>query len=215
MDKYRYVICILLLATGIVIGASIAGIEINYLLKWGKILEPLSNLSTIAMAAVAIYTLNAWREQFRYQKKFEAFQELGYSIDDLRVIHRHITNMEHYYCSKASGSEDSTLTEIEKALDDTGIKWSIAIERYTKAWRNCILFLSEKDIEKFPIPPHELREKIKKDLTKIVNDTIESTGQETCIYISFQCTKLNNEIIKILKDSNLEIYQQAQRILKN
>ncbi|KFX67666.1 hypothetical protein TMS3_0120830 [Pseudomonas taeanensis MS-3] len=215
VDKYRYGLCFLVLVVGVIIGMSVSGLNLNYFEGWKSFIELASYLVTIAMAIFAIFTLDAWKKQFKSQKKFDAFQELGRSVDSLRVIHDHIENMKAYCQGKASGEASSDLLDVEDMLECTGLSWRMAVEQYMKAWRNCILFLREDEVGDFMISPFDLRNKVRSELRKLVDVVEGKEGHEICFYIQYRCDELNNELILIFREANHAIFRHVRSVFES
>lgn len=120
MDKFRFLICLLTMCVGVIFGLLLSGVNLNSLSGWKEVLELFSYIATISMAIFAIWTLDAWKAQFGFGKRFEALKELGDSFEDLRVILKHIEHMENYYFRKATGESDDELAMLLSDLEQTG-----------------------------------------------------------------------------------------------
>ena len=213
MDKFRFLICLLTMCVGVIFGLLLSGVNLNSLSGWKEVLELFSYIATISMAIFAIWTLDAWKAQFGFGKRFEALKELGDSFEDLRVILKHIEHMENYYFRKATGESDDELAMLLSDLEQTGKKWDASITRYSKAWRSSLLFITEDEFVSFPIPPLELRSKIRTDLRKYVNEINGRTGFDACIYIKFKAGEIHNEIVNVFRETDLLMFEIIKKAL--
>lgn len=213
MDRFRYLICFLLVCVGVVLGLLLSGVNINSLSGWKDIWELLSFMATVATACFAIWTLGAWRAQFGFEKRFVTLKELGDSFEDLRVIFTHITHIKAYWLQKAEGIEDSQLSAELEDLERSGLMWDAAINRYAKNWRSSLFFITEDQLRRFPVNPYELRSKVKKDLNAICNEINDRTGEAIKVFISFKLGQVNNEIVEIVRESDVQLYKIIKQAL--
>lgn len=207
MDRFRFVICILILCVGVLLGMLLSGVNINSLSGWKDVWELLSFIATVATACFAIWTLGAWKAQFGFEKRFATLKDLGDSFEDLRVIFTHIGHIKTYWLRKSEGVEDSQLSDVLEDLERTGLMWESAINRYAKTWRSSLFFITEDQLEGFPINPNELRTKVKKDLTAVLNEVDGRTGPSISIFISFKLGGIHNEIVELFRESDVLLYK--------
>lgn len=210
VDKYRYCICLLVLFVGVLLGFFISGVDINYLSGWKDFFEIFSYIATISLAGFAIWTLDAWKNQFEYQKRFDILKELADSFEDLRVIFKHIKSMKMYYCCRASGMLDSEMSELLEDLERSGQAWEIAINNYQKVWKSSLFFISDDDILLSVLSPFELRGKVGKDLRAFVADVIDKKGPAACICIEFKANAINNELAEVFRKTSAVLFETVR-----
>ncbi|MBS4090405.1 hypothetical protein [Pseudomonas rustica] len=213
MDKFRFLICTMVLCVGALFGLLFSGVNINSLSGWKDVFELLSYVATVGMAGFAIWTLDAWKSQFGFERRFDTLKELGDSFEDLRVIFKHIKHMKTYYVQRSAGDEDSALSQVLEELDRTGLMWEAAINRYSKVWRSSLFFITEEEFQSFSIPPHKLREKIKKDLVQLVEEVYDRKGPEVCFYIDFKMAGIHNELVEIFRETEVLLFKIIKKAL--
>ena len=213
MDRFRFVICMLILCVGVLLGLFLSGVNINSLSGWKDVLELLSFIATVATACFAIWTLGAWKAQFGFEKRFATLKDLGDSFEDLRVIFTHIGHIRVYWLRKSEGVEDSQLSEALEDLARSGPMWDSAINRYSKNWRSSLFFITADQLKGFPINPNELHAKVKKDLTTVLNEVDGRTGPEISAYISFKLGGIHNEISELFRESDVLLYKIIKQAL--
>lgn len=76
-----------------------------------------------------------------------------------------------------------------------------------------MLFITEDEFVSFPIPPLELRSKIRTDLRKYVDEINGRTGFDACIYIKFKAGEIHNEIVNVFRETDLLMFKIIKKAL--
>lgn len=213
MDRFRFVICMLILCVGVLLGLLLSGVNINSLSGWKDWWELFSYVATVATACFAIWTLGAWRAQFGFEKRFATLKDLSDSFEDLRVVFTHLGHIKTYWLRKSEGIDDADLVEVLEDLERTGLMWDSSITRYAKTWRSSLFFITVDQLKSFPINPNELRTKVKKELNAVLNEIDGRTGPEISIYISFKLGGIHNELVEIFREADVQLYKIIKQAL--
>lgn len=115
-------------------------------------LECMSYLATTVAAIVAIYTLRAWKDQFRHSERFATLRAVKDAITDLHLYRGHLLTVIRFYKSlRANGG-----TADQGLLDDEGAKrkqLQAALSAYRKAWSAAVAFFTPEEERDFPGTP--------------------------------------------------------------
>jgi len=213
MDRFRFLICFLVLCVGVVFGLLLANAKINSFSGWKDFLEILSYVATVGMAGFAIWTLDAWKAQFGFEKRFATLKELGDSFEDLRVIFTHLRYIKAYHIEKSEGVDDSQLSELLADLERTGIMWDAAITKYAKNWRSSLFFITDDEFKTFAVNPQKLRSKIRSDLEALIQEVDGRTGPWISVYVSFKMAGINNEVVEIFRETDVLLFKIIKKSL--
>lgn len=115
-------------------------------------LECTSFLATIVAALVAIYTLRAWKDQFRHAERFAALRALKDAITDLHLYRGYLLSVIRLFNHlRASGGVcDQALLDAEKEKRE---KLLTAFSAYRKAWVAAVPFFTPREELDFPGSP--------------------------------------------------------------
>ncbi len=115
-------------------------------------LECMSYLATTVAAIVAIYTLRAWKDQFRHAERFATLRTLKDAITDLHLYRGHLLTVIRFYKSlRANGG-----TADQELLKDEGEKrkqLQAALSAYRKSWSAAVAFFTPEEERDFPGTP--------------------------------------------------------------
>ncbi|MBV7523409.1 hypothetical protein KW834_03180 [Pseudomonas sp. PDM29] len=115
-------------------------------------LECTSFLATIVAALVAIYTLRAWKDQFRHAERFAALRALKDAITDLHLYRGYLLSVIGVFnhLRASGGVPDQTLINEEKEKKE---KLLLAFSAYRKAWVAAVPFFTPREESEFPGSP--------------------------------------------------------------
>lgn len=115
-------------------------------------LECTSFLATIIAALVAIYTLRAWKDQFRHAERFAALRSLKDAITDLHLYRGYLLSVIRVFnhLRVSGGVPDQTLIDDEKEKKE---KLLSAFSAYRKAWVAAVPFFTPREELEFPGSP--------------------------------------------------------------
>ena len=115
-------------------------------------LECTSFLATIVAALVAIYTLRAWKDQFRHAERFAALRALKDAITDLHLYRGYLLSVIRLFnhLRASGGVSDQALLDAEKEKRE---KLLTAFSAYRKAWVAAVPFFTPREELDFPGSP--------------------------------------------------------------
>ncbi|MNE13592.1 hypothetical protein D3C81_1192060 [compost metagenome] len=115
-------------------------------------LECTSFLATIVAALVAIYTLRAWKDQFRHAERFAALRSLKDAITDLHLYRGYLLSVINVFnhLRASEGVSDQRLVDIASEKKE---KLLSAFSAYRKAWVAAVPFFTKKEEAEFPGSP--------------------------------------------------------------
>lgn len=115
-------------------------------------LECTSFIATIAAALVAIYTLRAWKDQFRHAERFAALRTLKDAITDLHLYRGYLLSITRLFnhLRASGGVSDQALLDAEKEKKE---KLLTALSAYRKAWVAAVPFFTSREELEFPGSP--------------------------------------------------------------
>jgi len=115
-------------------------------------LECMSFLATTVAAIVAIYTLSAWKNQFRHAERFSSLRAVKDAITDLHLYRGHLLAVIDICKSLRVNANDIDPKLLEKeALKREQLLLALSV--YKKAWASAVAFLTPEEERDFPGPP--------------------------------------------------------------
>jgi hypothetical protein len=114
-------------------------------------MECVSFLATTIAAVVAIYTLRAWKDQFRHAERFATLRAVKDAVTDLHLYRGHLlTVIEIFKSLRASGQVDQQLILKEELKREQLLA---ALSAYKKAWAAAVAFFTPEEERNFPGAP--------------------------------------------------------------
>lgn len=140
-------------------------------------LECTSFIATALAAAVAIYTLNVWKAQFRHAESFKALKELKDAATSLHAFRAYLLAVQTrcMFLMQYGRVESEAIHEDEEAARQ---KWLIALEAYNRAWSTAVVFLTPEEEMAFRGPAKVFTRRSIDDPLKIVMAYANAPGIE-------------------------------------
>ncbi|WP_159815559.1 hypothetical protein [Pseudomonas sp. 18058] len=115
-------------------------------------LESTSYVATAVAAIVAIYTLNAWKRQFRHAERFATLRVLKDAVTDLHLYRGHLLSVIaiYKYLRTHDGAPDPELVNREAEKRE---QLKTALTAYKKAWAAAVAFFTHEEEANFPGTP--------------------------------------------------------------
>lgn len=114
-------------------------------------LECVSFLATTVAAVVAIYTLRAWKDQFRHAERFATLRAVKDAVTDLHLYRGHLLAVIGIFRSlRANGQVDPQLIMKEELKREQLLA---ALSAYKKAWAAAVAFFTPEEEQNFPGAP--------------------------------------------------------------
>lgn len=131
-------------------------------------LECVSYLATAVAAVVAIYTLNAWKDQFRHAERFKSLKDLKDAATNLHTFRGYLLAIQSRCAYQISngGTVSDELDMHEKACRE---KCLAAIEAYNRAWGTAVVFFTPEEEASFSGPASVYTSRVLSDPMRIVN----------------------------------------------
>lgn len=116
--------------------------------KFKDAMECMSFLATTVAAIVAIYTLRAWKDQFRHAERFATLRAVKDAIADLHVYRRHLLSVVKIFRdARANGGKfDQQLILREELIRQQLLS---ALSTYRKAWAAAVAFFTPEEEQGF------------------------------------------------------------------
>lgn len=141
-------------------------------------LECTSYIATAIAAVVAIYTLNAWKAQFRYAERFRSIKDLKDAATGMHTFRGYLLAVQATgeALIASNGHPNAELDEKEKQARQ---KWLVSLEAYNRAWGTAVVFFKPDEERRFPGPAIEFSSRSITDPLKIINAYADarSTGE--------------------------------------
>ncbi|WP_219268843.1 hypothetical protein [Pseudomonas sp. Xaverov 259] len=136
--------------------------------KFKDALECTSFIATSIAAIVAIYTLNAWKEQFRHAERFKSLKDLKDAATSLHAFRGYLMAVQSRCAYQISngGAVNEELDLYEKTARE---KCLAAIEAYNRAWGTAVVFFTKEEEASFSGPASVYTQRVLSDPMRIVN----------------------------------------------
>ena len=111
-------------------------------------LECTSFLATTVAAAVAIYTLRAWKAQFRHAERFKSLKDLKDAATNLYAFRGYLLAVERR-CAHLMINKGLPSAELEEAEVEARERLTSALAAYNRAWSTAVVFFSQEEEQRF------------------------------------------------------------------
>ncbi len=171
-------------------------------------LESTSYIATAVAALVAIYTLNAWKYQFKHAERFKSINDLKEASFELSA---YIVYLQEFYLICANSLTNGGRIEAQQSTEDAQVRWSQALDRYGRVWTTARIFLSDNEVKNFVGKPEEFKRRFTEDPIQLVTSLNYCAESEmhSRLYSCFQ--QINQESWDLYKLT----LSQVEDLLKN
>ena len=131
-------------------------------------LECTSFIATAMAAVVAIYTLNAWKEQFRHAERFKSLKDLKDAATNLHAFRGYLLAVQSR-CANQIITGGSVSEELDTYEQESKQKCLTALEAYNRAWSTAVVFFSADEEASFSGSASVYTQRVLNDPIRIVN----------------------------------------------
>ncbi|WP_223507776.1 hypothetical protein [Pseudomonas sp. BF-B-25] len=161
--------------------------------KIKEALEGTSFLATTIAAVVAIYTLSAWKAQFRHAERFKSLKDLKDAATDLHVLRGFLLCVERR-CAHLMHTNGVPSEELELAEETAKQKWLNALQAYNRAWSTAVVFFTPEEEKAFSGPANIFTDKYMDNTMRIVMLYANAPGLENFGSFSGSCRVITDSV---------------------
>jgi len=163
-------------------------------------LECTSFLATAVAAIVAIYTLNAWKSQFRHAERFKSLKDLKDAATDLHTLRGYLLAVERR-CVNLMHSGGMPSEEFFNEEEQAKQKWLDALQSYNRAWSTAVVFFSPEEERAFSGPANIFTDKYIDNTMRIVMLYANASGPEN--FSNFTLS------VRVITDAARDLYART------
>ena len=168
--------------------------------KMKDALEGSSFLATAVAAVVAIFTLNAWKAQFRHSERFKSLKDLKDAATDLHTLRGFLFCVERR-CTHLMHTNGVPSEELELAEETAKQKWLSAMQTYNRAWSTAVVFFTPQEEKAFSGPANVFTEKYMDNTMRIIMLYANAPSVENYVNFTSSC--------RVITDSAKDLYART------
>lgn len=127
-----------------------------------------SSGATVVAVLVAIYALNSWRSQFKYQRKYECILDVRSQLHGASEASMYLGSLREHFGDSIRTGVDKDLFQPENFPHDLQRAWWDHLSKLQRTWALLEVTLNKAEIKIFTVNPDELQ----RDMAGCVNEMI-------------------------------------------